>query len=70
MLLLARSEGQRVLVPQHELSVMVVEVKGGRVVLGFDAPVGCAIHREEVYQAMQQEGKGRLYHERGHRTRR
>ena len=49
MLVLSRKPGQRVLIGQ-EIEVTVLEVRGGRVKLGFRGPAEVPIHREELYQ--------------------
>jgi len=38
-----------------DVVVRVIEVKGGQVKLGIDAPRHTAIHREEVYRRIQHE---------------
>jgi len=70
MLLLARSEGQRVVMPRAGVVVMVCKIQGRRAVLGFEASPDEPIHREEVYRAIQATDPGRMSVESGHRTRR
>ena len=50
MLVLSRKLGERVLVPQCELSVTVVAIEGNVVRLGFTAPTELGVYREEVWQ--------------------
>jgi len=50
MLVLSRKAGERIVVPQCELTVTVLEIAGSRARLGFSAPPGIAVHREEVWQ--------------------
>ena len=49
MLVLARRCGETIRVGDG-IRITVVEVAGGQIRLGIDAPDDVAIHREEVYQ--------------------
>jgi carbon storage regulator len=49
MLVLSRKKGERILVGD-DVQVVVVDVRGDRVKLGFEAPDDVAIHRQEVCQ--------------------
>ncbi|MPQ99517.1 carbon storage regulator CsrA [Modestobacter sp. I12A-02628] len=49
MLTLTRSVGESIRIGD-DIEVVVIEVRGGTVRLGFKAPRSIAIHREEVYQ--------------------
>ena len=49
MLVLSRKLGERILVPQHDLVVTVVAIKGNAVRLGISAPAETAVYREEVW---------------------
>lgn len=56
MLVLSRKENQRVMVefPDGPLvEVMVVEIRGDKVRLGFVAPPEVPIHREEIWVQIQ-----------------
>ena len=62
MLVLARHAGEGAVIELEDgrrIRVAVVEVSGGHVRLGFDAPATIAINREEV--------QGRIDRERGRR---
>ncbi|HEX3871776.1 MAG TPA: response regulator [Pirellulales bacterium] len=48
MLVLSRKIGEKILIPSLGASIEVVEVKGGRVRLGIDAPRNVQIVREEI----------------------
>lgn len=48
MLVLSRRRGQRVVIGQS-IIVTVLQSSDGRVRLGFEAPQGTPIHREEVF---------------------
>ncbi|WP_282706885.1 carbon storage regulator CsrA [Natroniella acetigena] len=56
MLILTRKEDEAIVV-DDQIKVKVLEVKGGRVQLGIEAPRSIAIHREEVYHKIQAENK-------------
>jgi carbon storage regulator len=47
MLVLSRKRGERIVIGT-DVTVTVLEVRGDRVRLGFDAPVEVPVHREEV----------------------
>lgn len=53
MLVLSRQTGESIKIGEN-ITVTVVEVKGGQVRLGFDAPKVVPIHREEIYKRIQQ----------------
>jgi carbon storage regulator CsrA len=48
MLVLSRKPGERILVPNCEVVLTVLAVKGRRVRLGISAPAGVDVYREEV----------------------
>jgi carbon storage regulator len=48
MLVLSRKKGQQVVIGD-QLSVVVLEVRGDRVKLGFSGPAEVPIHREEIH---------------------
>ena len=50
MLILSRKRNEKVMINDN-ITVLVVEISGDKVRLGFDAPQEIAIHREEVYLA-------------------
>ena len=50
MLVLSRKIGQRIVVPECEVTVTVLGISGNRVRLGISAPGQTAVHREEVWQ--------------------
>ena len=49
MLVLSRKQGERIMVDDH-VEITVVEIRGGKVRLGFCAPEHVAIHRQEIYE--------------------
>jgi carbon storage regulator len=59
MLVLSRKLGERVMVPQCDLSVTVVAIEGNVVRLGFTAPTELGVYREEVWQRISSEKEPR-----------
>ena len=49
MLVLRRKTNQDILMPQHDIIIRVLEIKGQRVSLGIEAPGSVKILRAEVY---------------------
>lgn len=56
MLVLGRKNHEAVFIADH-IQVIVLEIKGQSVKLGFTAPDDVPIHRSEVYQKIQAEKK-------------
>lgn len=56
MLLITRRENESIVINNH-IEVTVVEVRGGRVKLGFEYPEGNTIYRKELYLKIQEENK-------------
>jgi carbon storage regulator len=54
MLVLTRKCGEKVVLPQQEVTVTVLEVRGDRVRIGIEAPAHIRIHRHEVWQRIQE----------------
>lgn len=54
MLILTRKLGEGIVIGT-EVVVRVVEIKGGQVKLGIDAPHETSVHREEVHRRICQE---------------
>ena len=51
MLVLSRKVGEEIIVDGN-IKVKVVDIRGGKVRLGIEAPPHITVHREEVAQAM------------------
>ena len=58
MLILTRRPAERIMIGDS-IAVSVLEVRGGQVRLGVDAPKEVAVHRSEIYDRIQQEGKSK-----------
>jgi carbon storage regulator len=56
MLILTRRPGERVVIDE-EIMVTVMEISGNLVRLGFAAPDGVSIYREEIWQAVKEENR-------------
>lgn len=54
MLILTRKQGESVAIGD-EIQVTVVEIQGKQVKLGVRAPREIAVHRQEIYEKIQQE---------------
>ena len=54
MLLLTRKLGENIRIGD-DVKITIVEVKGNHVKLGIDAPPSIKVHREEIYERIQQE---------------
>ena len=52
MLVLSRKRGEGIVIGEG-VTVTVLDVRGGRVRLGFDGPAEVPIHREEVHQRIE-----------------
>ncbi len=56
MLILARKAGEAIAI-NDDIKVKVLEIKGGQVKLGVDAPNHVAIHREEIFLRILEENR-------------
>ena len=54
MLILTRRVGESLMIGD-EVTVTVLGVKGNQVRLGVNAPKNVSVHREEIYERIQQE---------------
>lgn len=54
MLVLTRKLGESIAIDDH-IKIVVVQIKGKQVRLGIKAPKETKIHREEVYQSIQEQ---------------
>ena len=52
MLILTRRIGETLMIGDN-VTITVLEVKGGQVRIGINAPKSVSVHREEVYKKIQ-----------------
>lgn len=63
MLVLSRKKDEQIVITlgSQLVTVKIVDVRGDRVRLGIDAPANVAVHRQEVFEALNQwQGKPEL----------
>ena len=56
MLILSRRVGQSVKI-QDDITVTILEIRGNQARLGFQAPETIEVHRQEIFDRIQQEKK-------------
>ena len=56
MLVLTRKKGERIVFPSLNVAITLLDIHGGRVRLGIEAPVDVKVHREELLLRLQSEG--------------
>ena len=56
MLLITRRVGESVVI-NGDIELKIVEVRGGRVKIGFEYPEGNTVYRKELYLKIQEENK-------------
>jgi carbon storage regulator CsrA len=54
MLVLSRKRGEEIVVPECQLVLRVLEIRGGKVRIGFSSPNGSKVYRREVWTRMQE----------------
>ena len=54
MLVLARKKSQAIVI-NHDITIVVVEIRGDKVRLGVDAPKDVPVHRREIADAIARE---------------
>ncbi|MEY4699948.1 MAG: hypothetical protein RL326_135, partial [Pseudomonadota bacterium] len=58
MLVLSRKRDESIMIGD-DIVITVVEIRGDKVRLGVEAPTDVSVHRQEVYDAIQREKKGK-----------
>ena len=59
MLVLSRHRDEQIVINGGEIVVTVVEIRGDKVRLGIDAPQDVTVHRREVQDRIEKEGRAR-----------
>jgi carbon storage regulator len=59
MLVLSRKVGERIVVPESNLEIAVVAIKGRQVRLGVSTPGNVAVYREEVWRQINDRARRR-----------
>ena len=54
MLVLSRRRDESIMIGE-DITVTIVDIRGDKVRLGIDAPKNISVHRDEVFQAIQNE---------------
>jgi carbon storage regulator len=49
MLILTRNTDESIVI-ENDIRITIIDVKGGQVRLGIDAPRDVAVHRQEIYE--------------------
>jgi len=62
MLILSRKKGGQVIIGGGLVTVTLVEIRGDKVRLGFEAPRELPIHRAEVQRRVDRAGGRRIHH--------
>ncbi|MDH5573545.1 MAG: carbon storage regulator CsrA [Gammaproteobacteria bacterium] len=57
MLILTRRVGETIVIGDKVITATVLEVKGNQVRIGITAPKDVSVHREEIYERIQNENK-------------
>ena len=58
MLVLGRRTGENIRIGD-DIKVIVLEIRGGQIKLGIEAPLHVQVHREEIYERIQRQNHGR-----------
>lgn len=56
MLVVTRKAGEGIVIGD-DITVKIIEAKGGNIRIGIDAPRDCKIYRQEVYQRISEENR-------------
>lgn len=54
MLVLTRKRNEKIVIGDS-ITITIVDIRGGKIRIGIDAPKDVTVHRQEIYDAIQQE---------------
>lgn len=60
MLWLRRKVGDSIVIPAHDIEIVVLKIDGDTTKIGVDAPDGVSIYRREVWRAIQRDEGARV----------
>ena len=49
MLVLSRKSGEEIVIPSLDMTLRLIEIRGGKVRIGIEAPSHIEVHRKEVW---------------------
>jgi|AntRauTorckE6833_2_1112554.scaffolds.fasta_scaffold51941_2 carbon storage regulator len=55
MLVLSRKKDETIIIGDNSVTVKIIEINGGQVKLGIEAPREVSIYREELYESIKDE---------------
>lgn len=62
MLVLSRKKNESIVIADMQIEITIVEIRGDKIKLGITAPESIAVHRREVYEAIE---RGKMKHQPG-----
>lgn len=57
MLVLTRKVGEQIVLPDSQVTITVLAIRGNQVRVGVAAPPAVAVHRAEIWLCLQQSGE-------------
>ena len=54
MLVLSRYRNEKIAIGD-DISVTIVDIRGDKVRIGIDAPIGIPVHRQEIYESIKRQ---------------
>lgn len=55
MLVLTRKPGTSIIIGKRFINIKILEINGQQVRLGIEAPANISIHRDEIYEKIEQQ---------------
>ena len=60
MLVLSRKLLESIVIADMQIKITVVDIRGDKVRIGIEAPETIAVHRQEVYEAIERDKRKRI----------